>query len=565
MAIIYYLGAFLFSLTMVLLLFVLWDKKSYSYFSNIFWIVLIANGGYFSLALANSVETAVLAKKLCYVGGCFIPLLVFFNICSLCKIKISRIVSTVLTVLCLIAFVGVLSIGVSDLFYESFSLVKVNNISILDKENGPLYYLYLAELIGLNIASIVVVAISLRPKNRKFVSYINSVLLLIPLAASTLVYIIQRVTDSIIDWIPLSYMVFTTIFFIVYRRTENYDIISVVIDSYKQVESHGYIIINKNGKYLGSSEIAKTYYPLLNDLKIDYNLDDSDELFRKIKKEMLFLKENSSAVWYQVVNNKEIKFEIRHNFYKNRPNGYIIELSDDTMQQNYIKLLNNYNNELEIAVKNKTDHIQEIQNKIILGMAKVVESRDNSTGGHVKRTSDVVKIFINKIKKEKIDLGVSKDFYKNMIKAAPMHDIGKIAIDDIILRKPGKYTSEEYDIMKTHAYEGAKILDNVLAGVEDENFVKIAINVAHYHHEKYDGNGYPDKLEKENIPIEARIMALADVFDALVSKRCYKEKMSYDQAFEIIKESCGNHFDPKLGEIFIQCRDELEAYYNEIE
>ena len=102
-------------------------------------------------------------------------------------------------------------------------------------------------------------------------------------------------------------------------------------------------------------------------------------------------------------------------------------------------------------------------------------------------------------------------------------------------------------------------------GVEDEDFVKVAKNVAHYHHEKWDGTGYPEKISGINIPPEARIMALADVFDALVSKRCYKEKMDYDNAFRIIEESLGSHFDPELGRMFIHCRAQLEAYYNSVE
>lgn len=116
--------------------------------------------------------------------------------------------------------------------------------------------------------------------------------------------------------------------------------------------------------------------------------------------------------------------------------------------------------------------------------------------------------------------------------------------------------------MKKHAAAGGKIVDEILVGVEDEDFVKIAHNVAMYHHEKYDGTGYPTGLKGEEIPIEARIMALADVFDALVSKRCYKDAYSYDKAFGIIKESIGSHFDPVLGEVFLQCREKLESMYD---
>ena len=149
-----------------------------------------------------------------------------------------------------------------------------------------------------------------------------------------------------------------------------------------------------------------------------------------------------------------------------------------------------------------------------------------------------------------------------MVKAAPMHDLGKVAIDDVVLRKPGKYTDEEYAEMKRHSAEGARIVESILQGVEDESFVAVARNVAYYHHEKWNGKGYPTGKSETEIPIEARIMALADVFDALVSKRCYKEAFSYDEAFQIIEESLGQQFDPELGKVFMECRAELEAFYD---
>ena len=143
-----------------------------------------------------------------------------------------------------------------------------------------------------------------------------------------------------------------------------------------------------------------------------------------------------------------------------------------------------------------------------------------------------------------------------------MHDLGKITVSDSVLKKQGKYTEEEYSEMKKHAAEGGRIVDSILSGVEEEDFVEIAKNVAYYHHEKWDGKGYPNGLAGQEIPLEARIMALADVFDALVSKRCYKEAFSYEKAFSIIEESLGSHFDPELGRIFIECRPELEAMYS---
>ncbi len=210
-------------------------------------------------------------------------------------------------------------------------------------------------------------------------------------------------------------------------------------------------------------------------------------------------------------------------------------------------------------LEERTRHIKHIQEMMIMGMASMVESRDLSTGGHIKRTSMVVEIFAARLSREIPNL--SKSFLEKVIRAAPMHDLGKIAVDDVILRKQAKFTPEEYTEMKKHSAEGARIVKQILEGIEEEEFVEIATNVAHYHHEKWDGSGYPEGLSGEKIPLEARIMALADVFDALISKRCYKEAFPYNEAFEIIENSFGTHFDPQLGKIFLECRPQLEELY----
>ena len=142
-----------------------------------------------------------------------------------------------------------------------------------------------------------------------------------------------------------------------------------------------------------------------------------------------------------------------------------------------------------------------------------------------------------------------------------MHDLGKIAVDDDILRKPGRFTPEEYDTMKSHAAEGARIVHDILKENDDKEFIQIAENVAHYHHERVDGSGYPDHLKGDEIPLEARIMAMADVYDALVSKRVYKEPYSFEEADRIILDGMGTQFDPVLKPYYEAARPKLEAYY----
>jgi putative two-component system response regulator len=252
--------------------------------------------------------------------------------------------------------------------------------------------------------------------------------------------------------------------------------------------------------------------------------------------------------------------EVNYLFDGEKHNGFIVTFTDDTENKKYIKLLDNYNDDLKEQVAAKTKHIVQMHDNLIMSMAVMVESRDNSTGGHIRRTREGVRILVDAIR-ETGALDLPEDFARNLIKAAPMHDLGKIAVDDSILRKPGRFEPWEFEIMKTHAAEGARIVHEILKDTDDDAFHKLAENVAHYHHERWDGSGYPDGLKGEAIPLEARIMAVADVYDALVSRRVYKEKMSFEKADSIIREGMGSQFDPALSPVYEAARPRLEAYY----
>ena len=247
---------------------------------------------------------------------------------------------------------------------------------------------------------------------------------------------------------------------------------------------------------------------------------------------------------------------IGHIINKSRYQRYVYADSAEKL----VVMQKNYNDDLQKEVEIKTERILALHNQLILGIAMMIEGRDNSTGGHIRRTSKAIEILIEEIRKDD-DFGLSDEFCNNLIKAAPMHDLGKITISDAILCKPGKFTPEEYEVMKTHAAQGAKILHNILAESEDVKFRELAENVAHYHHEHFDGTGYPCGLKGEEIPLEARIMAVVDVYDALVSKRTYKERYSFDKANEIIVSLMGSQFDPRLEKYYQKARAKLESYY----
>ena len=227
-----------------------------------------------------------------------------------------------------------------------------------------------------------------------------------------------------------------------------------------------------------------------------------------------------------------------------------LELNKNNLQDDVLKKAD------EITEQNKK--IIYIQEQTIYGMANLIESRDSDTGEHVKRTSLYVEHLVNAAKEAGYHKEIITDEYIELLKkAAPMHDIGKIAVPDSILKKPGKLTEAEFKKIQNHTIAGGKIIREVLSNIESEDYVKIAADVATSHHERWDGNGYPYKLKGEEIPLEARIMAIADVFDALVSPRCYKDPFSADEAFEIISLSKGTHFDPVLTDLFISKKDDV--------
>ncbi len=197
--------------------------------------------------------------------------------------------------------------------------------------------------------------------------------------------------------------------------------------------------------------------------------------------------------------------------------------------------------------------VENIQRSIISSLAAVVEERDEHTGDHIQRTERYVASLLQRMKKQPRYASLSETYCRNVILAAPMHDIGKIRIPDAILNKPGKLTEEEYEIMKRHAALGGDIIRKTMSDVEEKEYCDIAYNIARYHHEHYNGTGYPDGLKGEEIPLEARIMALADVYDALVSERVYKKAFPKEESMRIISESSGVQFDPDLVPLFLEC------------
>lgn len=202
---------------------------------------------------------------------------------------------------------------------------------------------------------------------------------------------------------------------------------------------------------------------------------------------------------------------------------------------------------------------------MIYSFATLVESRDSSTGGHIKRTSKYAQLLAEELQRDSVYKEMIDDDFVNCITTvAPLHDIGKIAIPDSILKKKSDLTESEFKIMKSHAQRGGEIIKKSFSKIADEQFKKMAYEVAVFHHEKWNGKGYPMGRKNVEIPLSARIMSIADVFDALSEERCYRDAMPLDECFDRIKEARGSDFDPVLVDAFLNIKDKIAEAHNSI-
>ena len=528
-------------------------------------LVPICNLSAVMLGMSTSIDEALVALKLSYIGGCYTLLIAVFLIFNICRIELNRWIRAACILVSSIVYVSTLSIGYYDVFYKGTpTLAFAYGASyITDKEYSFMHTIFYAIVVIYYLAIVAVVIYSFFKK--KQVSRRILILVSITVTIAMVGFFGGRMVNNKFELLPLTYTIGLVFYLIIASRLRLYDASDSVTDSLVEKGDTGFVSFDSKMRYLGSNETAKAMFNEINSYTVDSGVKSfpiaQEHIIPLIEKFKANPEDNKSFVElndrvYLLSMNKLVVGR----FYQ----GYQLLISDDTKNQQFIKLIQNYNAELEEEVKKKTANIIAIQNKLVVGMATMIESRDNSTGGHIKRTSDCMRFLIEAMKEDNYP-GLTESFCSNIIRAAPMHDLGKIAVDDAILRKPGRFTPEEFEVMKTHASEGARIVSQILEGTDNEEFMKIAVNVAHYHHERWDGSGYPEHLAGNDIPFEARIMAIVDVYDALVSKRVYKERMSFEEADKIILEGMGKHFDKSLEPYYIRAREKFENYYRSLD
>ena len=537
------------------------QRNNYVYY--VFYAILVTNFGHWLLGFSESVEGAVIANKVNYLGASFLPMFMFFALLQICKISIPRWLNLVLILMSFGICALAMTVGYFPAYYETVEYVVQGGVGNYRATYGWGHAVFNAFLVGYVLLDLWIIIRAIL--HQKMVSLKNITAMIVGEIATIFSFFIARAWDCDMLVMPCVYVFDQILLLYICNNVKWYDVTECVIESIEAESSFAYLSFTADGAYLGANRIAVDFFPEFTKMRVDARLKGDSELQKIFMEWIDEFKENKALMNYSLT--KEFNNEDRH--YKcemkvlrqvHGKNVFLFRIEDNTQEHCYIDALG-LSHSVLLKNKAKTENeVQSVQEKWIVGMAQMAESRAGNMDGHIKRTSEVVKILVTKMR-ERGAQDLSDHFLDVLVAAAPMYDLGKVAIDDVVLRKPGRFSLDDYEIMKTHVEKGANIIEKLLSDVKDSYFVSVAKNMALYHHERWDGTGYPEQRSGESIPMEARIMALADVYDALVSKRCYKERMSFREARDVILASMGKQFDPQLKDCFLDCQEQLMDYY----
>lgn len=522
-------------------------------------LTFISCVGHLMLGLSTNVGEAILANKLNYAGSAFLPMFTLYAVAAICCVQIPFVLRLFLNLFTVLVFGLSATVGFSSIYYKTVEYVQYfEGVGNYVATYGWGHDLFNLMIFGYLIANVCLLAYAFAKK--KNVSFKCLVALSLIDLVTIMAFFASRCWEIDTLVMPAVYVFDQFVLLYISYRVRCYDIGHGILTVLEKNNADGYILVSSDNKFLGCNDIAYDIFPALKKCRVDHALSSGAavvDFFRLWVTEISYDEFKNTKEFLMGEKHYQCSVKKVHLFHNRYAN--LFKVVDDTELYNYVQSLGDSNSRLETVVKNNANQLKSIQEQVIVGLANMVESRDTNTGGHIKRASKVVSFLVDELRKE--NRGFNDEFYKALVSAAPMHDLGKIAINDQILRKPGEFTPEEYEVMKTHSEKGATIVENLLSSIESLEFVRIARNIAWYHHERFDGKGYPKGLKGEEIPFEARVMAVADVYDALVSKRCYKDNYSFEKAFDIIAEGMGTQFDPALWNCFCNCHKKLEEYY----
>lgn len=432
----FYWIMFAISAIFTICLFVLYKEKISWCYLLVCIFITISNLGSILLFRSRVVEEAIVANMLTYIASAFSPLLVILCVSDLCHIKSNKLLIILMALFATIDLLLPLTIGYFDVYYKSVNLAFGYGYSYLVKEYGPLHIyhtLYIISCIVVTITSLIHTAIKQKNVSYKIIGVFVLIMIII-----SFTYIFERLFKSKIDFVPLAYCIGEFIFLILLHRIKYFNISTSFTDSVNQGQNYGLVIFDLKGRFSGANDTAIEWFPELKNINIDKNEISGDTEFINT---LIDWKNNGSDGDTKLfdIKDKIIKAKYLEIRKKGNNASFCIELSDNTQTQRYIQLMNSYNDTLKKEVDLKTESIIKMQDDIIISMASIVENRDIDTGGHIKRTSDCVKVFVDYLMSKNKCEQLDEDYARCIIKAAPLHDFGKVGINDSVLNKKAYY------------------------------------------------------------------------------------------------------------------------------
>ncbi|MBQ0017261.1 MAG: HD domain-containing protein [Clostridiales bacterium] len=499
--------------------------------------IIIMLIGYTVELMASNLEVAMLGVAFSYIGKPFAIMSSVLFVADFCNRKLPKPLTITWALVNIFFVFLIFTNNFHYLYYaQPVNFDSARLFSGLSFGHGPFYYVYMAIMIAamIYIAYILIIE-GLRNKTKVGRAQIN---ILFGMLISTILGYIAYISNLSrgYDSTMVGAFVGALCLFLLFSKYKFFDTITFAKEQALEKSTIGLLVVNHNNDQTYANQFAKDLLRNVFNLKELLALENGEHLIQK------------NGRYFEITKN-QIK--------KNGTNfGVSFEITDATIKYNYSL-------QLENEVEKRTNKIKQIQRSIVCAFSGIIDARDKSTGEHVGRIKTITKMIADELyRKKQYSDKLTKQYIAVLTDVAPLHDVGKLIIPDNILLKPGKLTDEEFDIIKTHTTQGARIIEENLKGIESKEYVKLATSVALNHHEKWNGTGYPNNLKGTDIPLEARIVAVADVYDAIRSERCYKKSMDIKQARKVIEDGKGKHFDPVVVDAFLHITPKVEKIYN---
>jgi len=535
----------------VFLTVLVWRQKPSTLRSILQWNSISVSVGmlaYLFEMLSTNPEEALLAVILENIALGAMMMLMLEFVCEYCETKLPKWIKAILYLGIAVCEISIASSKFHTVHYARYWIEDSGSgFSVFNSEKGIGYYVYAAAIvIGLLLCiGATITAFRHTNSTHRKRSYTFVLLACVPALAFFPIKLANLFGGFDIGTILM--MIVTVCFFVLTARYKIFDLASVAKENILQAISESVIVLDNEGEVIYCNKVALETFAELNGEGKDKFVS---ELMRAEAKEFSY-------------DGKDYEWKSSGVYNGQRFEGLALCISDISYLKSDNRQLASKVDEQTRQIREQSRKLAEAQQQIIISMAELIDSRGQD-GEHFKRTSAIVTLLARTLQvRGYFSTTLTDSFIDRLSKATPLYDVGKIVVPDTILNKPGRFTKEEFEIMKTHSTEGGRIVRSTLHRLEDKKFIDMAYDIATYHHEKYNGTGYPSGISGEAIPLSARLIAIADVFDELISERSYKTAVPLAKAFKMIEAGKGTHFDPVVTDVFISLRSRIEELINE--